>query len=53
VGATPLNMVIKLAQVKINPFGDYFDAIKLSDVSGKNTGDSNEIKIARLTLNID
>jgi nicotinate phosphoribosyltransferase len=53
VGATPLNMVIKLTQVKINPDGDYFDAIKLSDVRGKNTGDSNEIKIAKLTLNID
>jgi nicotinate phosphoribosyltransferase len=53
VGATPLNMVIKLTQVKINPEGDYFDAIKLSDVRGKNTGDSNEIKIAKLTLNID
>ncbi|MDR2383090.1 MAG: nicotinate phosphoribosyltransferase [Prevotellaceae bacterium] len=53
VGATPLNMVIKLTQVKINPEGDYFDAIKLSDVRGKNTGDSNEIKIAKLTLNIE
>jgi nicotinate phosphoribosyltransferase len=53
VGATPLNMVIKLTQVRINPERDYFDAIKLSDVRGKNTGDSNEIKIARLTLNID
>jgi nicotinate phosphoribosyltransferase len=53
VGATPLNMVIKLTQVKINPESDYFDAIKLSDVRGKNTGDSNEIKIAKLTLNID
>ncbi|MDR0725330.1 MAG: nicotinate phosphoribosyltransferase [Prevotellaceae bacterium] len=53
VGATPLNMVIKLTQVKINPEGDYFDAIKLSDVRGKNTGDSDEIKIAKLTLNIE
>jgi nicotinate phosphoribosyltransferase len=53
VGATPLNMVIKLTQVKINPEGDYFDAIKLSDVRGKNTGDNNEIKIAKMTLNID
>jgi nicotinate phosphoribosyltransferase len=53
VGAMPLNMVIKLTQVKINPEGDYFDAIKLSDVQGKNTGDSNEIKIAKLTLNIE
>jgi nicotinate phosphoribosyltransferase len=53
VGATPLNMVIKLTQVKINPEMDYFDAIKLSDVKGKNTGDSNEIKIARLTLDIE
>jgi nicotinate phosphoribosyltransferase len=53
VGAIPLNMVIKLTQVKINPAEDYFDAIKLSDVKGKNTGDSNEIKIAKLTLNID
>jgi nicotinate phosphoribosyltransferase len=53
VGATPLNMVIKLTQVKINPEGNYFDAIKLSDVRGKNTGAGNEIEIARLTLNID
>jgi nicotinate phosphoribosyltransferase len=53
VGAIPLNMVIKLTQVKINPEEDYFDAIKLSDVRGKNTGNSDEIKIAKLTLNID
>jgi nicotinate phosphoribosyltransferase len=53
VGAIPLNMVIKLTQVKINPEEEYFDAIKLSDVSGKITGDSNEIQIAKLTLNIE
>jgi nicotinate phosphoribosyltransferase len=53
VGVTPLNMVIKLTNVKINPDGDYFDAIKLSDVKGKNTGNDEEIKIAKLTLKID
>jgi nicotinate phosphoribosyltransferase len=53
VGAIPINMVIKLTQVKINPEEEYFDAIKLSDVRGKNTGNSNEIKIAKLTLNIE
>ncbi|MDR0559565.1 MAG: nicotinate phosphoribosyltransferase [Prevotellaceae bacterium] len=53
VGVKPLNIVIKLTNVKINPEGDYFDAIKLSDVASKNTGDSDEIKIAKLTLRID
>jgi nicotinate phosphoribosyltransferase len=53
VGVKPLNIVIKLTNVKINPEREYFEAIKLSDVMGKNTGDSNEIKIARLTLRID
>lgn len=53
VGVKPLNIVIKLANVKISPDGDYFDAIKLSDVPGKNTGDSDEIKIAKLTLRIN
>lgn len=53
VGAKPLNIVIKLTNVKISPEREYFEAIKLSDVMGKNTGDSDEIKIARLTLRID
>ena len=53
VGVTPLNMVIKLTHVKIASESDYVEAIKLSDVKGKNTGDSNEINIAKLTLKID
>jgi nicotinate phosphoribosyltransferase len=53
VGTTPLNIVIKLTKVKAHPEDEYLDAIKLSDVKGKNTGDIKEIEIAKLTLGID
>lgn len=54
VGAKPLNIVIKLSHVKVNPKEEeYLSAIKLSDVLGKNTGDQKEIEICKLTLGID
>lgn len=37
VGVKPLNMVIKLTHVKETPSDEYLNAVKLSDVLGKNT----------------
>lgn len=53
VGVKPLNMVIKLTDVKNSPKGEYHRAIKLSDVLGKITGDHREIEICKLTLGLD
>lgn len=54
VGATALNIVIKLTGVKPLPGEeDFLEAIKLSDVLGKNTGNQKEIEISKLTLGID
>lgn len=53
VGTTPLNIVIKLTDVKAKPEDEYLGAIKLSDVKGKNTGNIKEIEIAKLTLGIE
>jgi nicotinate phosphoribosyltransferase len=51
VGVKPLNIVIKMIEAK--PEGDdWMDTIKLSDVSGKNTGNEDEIKMAKYMLNI-
>ncbi|MCD7971338.1 MAG: nicotinate phosphoribosyltransferase [Candidatus Azobacteroides sp.] len=52
VGANPLNIVIKLAQVKLNINKPYLYAVKLSDVSGKHTGNQEEIRLSKQTLNI-
>ncbi|NDV68751.1 hypothetical protein D0T66_07550 [Dysgonomonas sp. 25] len=53
VGAKPLNIVIKLSHVKADSReGGYLEAIKLSDASGKHTGDIGEIAIAKQTLGI-
>ncbi len=52
VGATPLNMVIKLTEVKANQADRFLYAVKLSDVPGKNTGHTEEIELSRRTLNI-
>lgn len=43
VGVTPLNMVIKLAKCRISPEKEWHNAIKLSDDTGKHTGDSEEL----------
>lgn len=54
VGVKPLNIVIKLSHVKVNPkTEEYLPAVKLSDVMGKHTGDKKEIEISKLTLGLD
>ncbi len=53
VGVKPLNIVIKLTKIKETPKDEYLNAVKLSDVSGKNTGDIKEINISKLTLGLD
>lgn len=51
VGVKPLNMVIKLTEAK--PEGEeWIPTIKLSDVTGKNTGDKEMIIIAKKILGI-
>ncbi len=52
VGVKPLNMVIKLTDVK--PFGNraYIPAVKLSDVNGKHTGDPEEIDLCMRMLKL-
>lgn len=52
VGAIPLNMVIKLTDVKTDPHAKYHKAVKLSDTSGKNTGNAKEIELCKLTLGL-
>ena len=52
VGATPLNMVIKLTEVKSDIHKDYLHAVKLSDIPGKNTGNVEEIELSKRTLGI-
>ncbi|MBN2663918.1 MAG: nicotinate phosphoribosyltransferase [Bacteroidales bacterium] len=52
VGAKPLNIVIKLTQAQ--PEGrDWISTIKLSDSTGKYTGDIETIAIAKKTLGIE
>lgn len=53
VGAKPLNIVIKLTNVKVNPKTEFLHAVKLSDVYGKHTGDEKEIQLAQETLGIE
>jgi nicotinate phosphoribosyltransferase len=54
VGVKPINMVIKM--VECQPFKNsdrWVDAVKLSDVSGKYTGNLETINLARHTLFLD
>jgi nicotinate phosphoribosyltransferase len=54
VGVKPLNMVIKM--VECRPFRDserWVPAVKLSDVSGKYTGDRDTIELAKHVLFLD
>jgi len=53
VGAKPLNMVIKLSQVKFDGQHKFQYAVKLSDAPGKHTGNVEEIEIIKHTLGID
>lgn len=52
VGAKPLNMVIKLTQVKMAENTQWQYAVKLSDTPGKHTGNPKEIRLCKETLNI-
>lgn len=53
VGVKPLNIVIKLAEIKPNKNAEFLHAVKLSDVSGKHTGNAKEIDLIKLTLGIE
>ena len=53
VGAKALNIVVKLTDIKGRPKDEYLQAVKLSDVMGKNTGDHKEIEICKLTLGVE
>lgn len=53
VGAKPLNIVIKLTAIKSRPKDEFLQAVKLSDVMGKNTGNEKEIEICKMTLGIE
>lgn len=53
VGVKPLNIVIKLSDVKDDPKAEYNKAVKISDVQGKNTGDAKEVEICKLTLGLE
>ena len=50
VGVKPLNMVIKLVACQID--GEWINTVKISDDSGKNTGDSATINLCKETLGI-
>lgn len=52
VGVTPLNMVIKLTEVKHHDTLPFHYAVKLSDTPGKNTGNLEEIELSKRTLGI-
>ncbi|HCO67768.1 MAG TPA: nicotinate phosphoribosyltransferase [Dysgonomonas sp.] len=53
VGVKPLNIVIKLTEIKAAKKAPYLHAVKLSDVNGKHTGNEKEIQLAKLTLDIE
>lgn len=53
VGAKALNIVIKLTDVKLHKKdANFLQAVKLSDVAGKHTGDQKEIDLSLRTLGL-
>lgn len=52
VGVKPLNIVIKMVDAKPEDSNGWIPTIKLSDVSGKNTGDKKMIENCKYVLNI-
>lgn len=50
VGVNPLNIVIKLFEVKLNGSNAFAPAVKLSDDTGKYTGDEKELQLCLLTI---
>ncbi|NDV94042.1 nicotinate phosphoribosyltransferase [Dysgonomonas sp. 521] len=54
VGAKALNIVIKLTDVKLHKKdANFLQAVKLSDVAGKHTGDQKEIDLSLRTLGLE
>jgi len=52
VGVKPLNMVIKMTGSSLKSGDPYHPAIKLSDDTGKHTGDRREIELCKKILNL-
>ena len=52
VGVRPLNIVIKISASSLGSGYNYHPAIKLSDDTGKYTGDTDEIKLCKRILNL-
>jgi nicotinate phosphoribosyltransferase len=52
-GIKPMNIVMKLKECRVNDRQPLYSCVKLSDVHGKETGDSNEVKIYRQVLGIE
>jgi len=52
VGVKPLNMVIKLVEIKTSPEMNAINTIKLSDVAGKHTGPAEEIGLCKQVLKL-
>lgn len=52
INVTPLNMVIKMTKAKFNINDNWDYTIKLSDDTGKHTGNKEEIKLAKQILKI-
>lgn len=54
VGVKALNMVIKLTDIKAHKKdAEFLQAVKLSDVAGKHTGDPKEIQLSKMTLGLE
>lgn len=54
VGVKALNIVIKLTDIKAHKKdAEFLQAVKLSDVSGKHTGDTKEIQLSKMTLGLE
>jgi len=51
VGVNPLNIVIKLFEVKPNGAKSFVPTVKLSDDRGKYTGSDKEVQLCLLTIN--
>jgi nicotinate phosphoribosyltransferase len=52
-GNKPLNIVIKMVAAKMNKEDNWIPTVKLSDAAGKNTGDSEEVKLCKQTLGVN
>jgi len=51
-GHVPLNIVIKISHARLKSTDNYHPAVKLSDDTGKYTGDPDEIKLCKRILNL-